>query len=101
KDIADRVLNLLALGQQLVERQAADHVAQRRLSVLRGREAVVLNLDHRTAGVFHLEEQRAVDLYRHVVLGDRALAGDVERQQARIDKQRAFQAGKDIEYAWP
>src|SRR5689334_2425155 len=94
---AERILDLLALGQQLVERESADGIAQRRLGVLGRGKAIILHIHHRSRRVVYLEEQRAIDLHRHVILGDRLLPGDIERQQPPIDKKYVLDARDDVE----
>ncbi len=82
--LQDRV-DLLALGEQLVERVLAEHGAQRRLRDLRRRDHEVLDLDDRRFGVDDPEVGDGVDAGGDVVLGDDLLRWDVERDRAQVD----------------
>jgi len=100
-DSGDLLLDFLAFGEQLVERQVADHVAQGRLRVLRHGEPVVLHADHRLFGVDDLEEEHAFDRRRDVVQRDDLLPRNVQRQHPLIDEDRRIDEGNDIEHPRP
>ena len=68
--LLDRLVELLALGQQRVELGLAEHRAQRRLRDLRRRLQEALDLDRRARRVDHAEVADRVDLGRHVVARD-------------------------------
>ena len=82
--LQDRV-DLLALGEELVEGVLAEHGSQRCLCDLRGRNDEVLDLDDRRFRVDDPEVGDGVDAGGNVVLGDDLLWGDVERDRAQVD----------------
>jgi hypothetical protein len=82
--LQDRV-DLLALGEQLVELVLAEHRAQRRLRDLRGRDHEVLDLDDRGLRLDDPEVGDRIHADRHVVLRDHFLWRDVERDRSQVD----------------
>ena len=82
--LQDRV-DLLALGEQLVERVLAEHGAQRRLRDLRGRGHVVLDLNDRGLRLDDAEVRDGVHAHGHVVAGDHVLRRHVERDRPQVD----------------
>ena len=97
----DGRLDLLALGEELIERHLADHVAERRPRILRDREPEVLDLDDRVRRALDLEEQDRVDADRHVVLGDDLLSRDLNRLDARVDQADLIDERHDEEQTRP
>src|SRR5438270_48571 len=79
------LVDLLALGEQLVERVLAEHRPQGRLRDLGRRDHVVLDLHDRALRVDDLEVRDRVHPHRHVVLGDDLLRRDVQRDRAEVD----------------
>ena len=67
-------VELLALGQHLVQLVLAEHRAQRRLRELAGGHQEVLHLDDRLLRVDDAEVDHRVHLHRDVVAGDHVLA---------------------------
>ena len=74
EDVLDVGVQLVALGQHLVELVLAEHRAQRGLRQLAGRLQIVLDLDDRPLRVDHAEVEHGVDLHRDVVARDHVLA---------------------------
>ncbi len=79
------LVELLPVGEQVVEVALADDGAQRGLGDLGDREAVVLDLDHRVGGVHDLEVDHRVHPDRHVVVGDALLGGHRHRDDLHVD----------------
>ena len=82
--LQDRV-DLLALGEQLVEQVLAEHGAQRRLRDLRRRDHEVLDLHDRVLRLDDPEVGDRVHAHRDVVLGDDLLRRDVQRDRPQVD----------------
>ena len=72
-DLLEARVQLLALGEQLVERRLAEHAPQRRLRELRRRVEIVLDLHDRLVRVHDAEVDDRVDLHRDVVPRDDVL----------------------------
>ena len=78
------LVQLLALGEQVVELRLAEHAAQRRLRELRGGVEVVLDLDDRAwRGSIDAEVDDRVDLHRDVVARDDVLRRHVVHHRAQ------------------
>ena len=82
--LQDRV-DLVALGQELVERVLAEDAPQRRLRDLRRRDHEVLDLHDRLLGVDDPEVGDRVHADRDVVLRDHLLRRDVQRHRPQVD----------------
>ena len=82
--LQDRV-DLVALGEELVEHVLAEHRAQSRLRDLRGRDHVVLDLNDRVVRLDDPEVGDRIHTDRDVVLRDHLLRRDVERHRAQVD----------------
>ena len=84
------LVDLLALGQHVVEEDVADHRAEgRRRDVLEG-AFEVLDLDHAPVGVDDPPVDQEVDADRRVVLGDARLARDLDELLAQVDPDAAL-----------
>ena len=81
----DVEVELLALGQHLVELVLAEHRAQRGLRELARRLQEVLDLDDRLLRIDDAEVHHRVDLDRHVVARDDVLRRHVEHHGAQVD----------------
>ena len=90
-DLLEHRVDLLPVGEQLVQLDLAQHRAQRRLGKLARGVEVVLDLDDRLGRVEHPHVEHRVHLDRDVVPGDDVLRRDVERHDAERD---ALQRGK-------
>ena len=84
-DLLEDRVDLVALGEQLVEHVLTQHVAQRRLGDLRRRDHEVLDLDDRARRLDDPEVRDRVHPNRHVVLGDHLLWRHVERHRPQVD----------------
>ena len=73
EDFLDVAVELVALGQHLVEIVLAEHRAQRRLRELARRLHEVLHLDGRVLRIDDPEIDHRVDLHRDVVTRDHVL----------------------------
>ena len=80
-----RLLIGLALGERLVQRELAEHGAQRRARELVDGELVVVDLEERRLHVDHLAEDGRADLQRDVVLRDDRLLVPGHRELAHVD----------------
>jgi hypothetical protein len=98
-DRLQAVVDLVALGQQLVEVDLAEHAAEGGLRDLRGRDEVVLHLDDGLGGVHHAEVGDGVDLHRHVVLGDDLLRRHVQGDGPQVHLHRLVDEGDQDEQA--
>ena len=94
-DLLELAVDLVALGEQLVELRLAAHAAQRGLRQLRGAVEVVLDRDHRLLGVQHAEVEHRVDLHRDVVARDHFLRRHVHHDLAQADLHHAVDARDD------
>src|SRR5262249_33454823 len=83
--VLDVSVELVALGQHLVEVVLAEHPAQRRLRQLAGSGEIVIDLDHGSLGVDDAEINDGVHLYRHSVAGNHVLRGHLVDDHAKID----------------
>ena len=84
EDLLDVLVQLVALGQHVVEIVLAQHPAQRGLRQLAGRREVA-DLDHRALGIHHAEINDGVHLHRDVVAGDHVLGRHLVHHDAQID----------------
>ena len=101
-DAAHDFVDPLPLGEQFVQLRLSHHAAQRGLGDLAGGEVVVLDLDHGLRGVHHAEIHHRVDCHAHVVLGDRVLGRDVQRDDAQVHAAHALDAvGHEEDQAGP
>ena len=78
------LVDLVALGEQLVERVLAEHRAQRRLGDLRRRDEVVLDLRDRGLRIDDAEVRHRGHPHGHVVLRDDLLRRDRQRDGAQV-----------------
>src|SRR5215510_3056791 len=85
EDALDVEVELLPLGEHLVELVLAEHRAQRGLRELVRRGEEIFDLDDRLLGVDHPEEHDRVHLDRHVVARDDVLARHVEDDDPQVD----------------
>ena len=83
-DVLQDPVDLVALGEQLVERVLAEHGAQGRLRDLRRGNEVVLDLRHRRLRIDDAEVGDRGHAHRDVVLGDDLLRRDRERDGAQV-----------------
>ena len=86
--LQDRV-DLVALGEELVEHVLSQDRAERRLRDLRRRDHVVLDLDDRRVRLDDAEVRNGVDPHGHVVLRDHFLRRHVQRHGAQVDLHHA------------
>ena len=98
--LEDRV-DLVALGEELVEDVLAEHRAQGRLRDLRGGDHVVLDLHDRVVRLDDAEVRHRVDAHGDVVLRDDLLRRDVERHRAQVDPDHPVDERDDQEDARP
>ena len=78
-------IELVALGQHLVEVMLAEDPAQCRLGELAGRRKVIADLDDRAFGIDHPEINDGTHLDRDVVAGDHVLRRNFIDDNAQID----------------
>jgi len=95
------LVDLVPLGQNLVQLGLADDVAQRGLGDQRGGPEVVEDLDHRIVGIDHPEVDNGVHADRHVVARDHLLRGNVHRDHAQVYFDHAIHDWDDEEQAGP
>ncbi len=93
------LVDLVALGEQLVEHVLTEHRPQRRLGDLRGRDHEVLDLYLRGVRVHDPEVGDGVHADRDVVLRDHLLRRHVERDGAEIDLRHLIDERDDQEQA--
>ncbi len=84
-DRLEDLVDLVALGEQLVEDVLPEHRPERRLRDLRRRDHVVLDLHDRGLRLDDPEVGDGVDAHRDVVLRDHLLRRDVERHRPQVD----------------
>src|SRR6266540_3206558 len=85
EDLLDVGVQLLTLGQHVVELVLAQYRAQRRLRELRSRLEEIRDLDDRLLRIDHAKVKHRVHLHRHVVARDHVLAWDVVHDGAQVD----------------
>src|SRR5579884_3653253 len=83
EDLLDVVVELVALGEHLVELVLAEHGTQRGLRELAGGGEKILDLDDRLVGVDDAEIDHRIDLDRDVVARDHVLARHVVHDGAQ------------------
>ena len=93
------LVQLLALGEQVVELRLPEHAPQRRLRELRRGVQVVLDLDDRPARLHHAEVDDRVDLHRHVVARDDVLRRHVEHDRPQADAHHPVDRAEDEDQA--
>ena len=93
------LVDVLALGQQLIEVGLAEHAAQRRLGDLRRRAEMVDDLDDGVVRVDDAEVDDGVHLDRDVVARDALLARHVHRHRAQVDLHHAVDDRQEDEQA--
>src|SRR5512143_131709 len=79
------------VGEQLVERPAADHVPYRGLAVLVDRDAVILDVEERGLRVDYLEVHDRVYEGAHVVFREHLLLRDVDGLYPQVDDPHLLQ----------
>ena len=90
-------MNLLALGQQLVEVRLAADAAQRRLRDLRRGVEVVLHLHNRAVGVEDAEIEHGAYFDGDVVAGDDVLRGHVEGDGPQVEAEHLLDERDDVD----
>ncbi len=83
--VLDVGIELVALGQHLVEVVLAQHPAQRGLRELAGRRQVIADLDDRALGIDDAEIEDGADLDRDVVAGNHVLRRHFVDHDAQVD----------------
>src|SRR5713101_3645738 len=96
-DLLQRLVDDVALRQQLVEGGLAQDRTKRGLRDLGRRVDVVQHLDNRAPCVDDLEVEDRVDLGGHVVLGDDLLRRHLERDHAQVDPDDPVDPERDDE----
>src|SRR5216683_6639250 len=91
------LIDLLAVGEQLVQRGLSECGSQRCLRDLGGRVDVVEHLSDGSLRIDDLEIDDGVDLRGHVVVRDDLLRGHFERDHAEVDLDEAIDAERDDE----
>src|SRR5699024_179731 len=81
---AQLLVDHVAAGQRLLERETADHVTERRGGELLHGDDVVVDLVHGRLGVGDLEVDHRVDAQREVVLGDHRLRREGDHPLAQV-----------------
>src|SRR5215831_15347910 len=95
EDALDVEVELLPLGEHLVELVLAEDRPQRGLGELIRRGEEVLDLDDRLLRVDHAKEHDRVHLDRHVVARDDVLARHVEDDDPQVDLDHLLDAAHD------
>src|SRR2546421_1576620 len=90
-------VDLLALGQQLVEDVLAEDRPQRRLRDLRRRDHEVLDLHDRSLRIDDPEVRHRVHAHGHVVLRDHFLRGHSQCDGSQVDLHHAVDYGDEDE----
>jgi hypothetical protein len=98
-DLLEDGVDLLPVGQQLVQLDLAQHRAQGGLGQLTGGVEVVLDLDHRLGRITHPHVEHRVHLDRDVVAGDHVLRRDVQRHDSERDSLLVGEAGREEDHA--
>src|SRR5216683_3309711 len=91
------LIDLLAVGEQLVQRGLSECGSQRCLRDLGGRVDVVEHLSDGSLRIDDLEIDDGIDLRGHVVVRDHLLRGHFERDHAEVDLDEAIDAERDDE----
>jgi hypothetical protein len=95
------LIELLALGEQFVELDLAQHAAQRRLRNLRRRLQIIFDLGDRRFGRDYPEEDNRVHVHGDVVTSDHFLRGHVERHGPQVHFDHLIDDGDDEEEPRP
>ncbi len=101
ENVLDVVVELVALGEHLVEVVLAEHRAQGRLGEFARRLLEVLHLDHRLVGLHHPEINDRVDLHRDVVARNHVLRRNVEHQRALVHAHHLLHVGQQQDQPRP
>ena len=101
EDGLDVDVQLVALGEHLVELVLAEHRAQRGLRELAGRLEEVRHLDDRELRVDDAEIDHRVDLHRDVVARDHVLAAARRAPRAQVHAHHLLDARHDDDQARP
>ena len=84
EDALDVLVELVALGEHLVQLVLAEHRAQRGLCQLAGGHVIVLHLNDHALRIDHPEVDHRVDLDRDVVARDDVLARHIHDDRAQV-----------------
>ena len=84
-DLLDLIADLLAIGQQLVQFDTADHIAESSLSVLGDSIGKITDFEDGIFGFFNLEVNNTVDTNGNIIFGDNALLGNINGVDPDID----------------
>src|SRR5690606_16802351 len=101
EDGADLAVELVTLGQHLVQVVLAEHRAQRGLGELAGGFVVALDVDDRFLRIDHAEVHHRVDLDRDVVARDQVLRRDVHDDGAHVHPLHGLQHRHQEDQAGP
>ena len=93
ENLLDVDVELVALGQHLVELVLAEYRTQRRLRQLTGGVIEILDLDNGALRIDHTEIHHRVDLDRDVVTRDHVLRWHVHHHHAQVDLHHLLNAG--------
>src|SRR6266852_305548 len=88
-------INFVALGEDFVQFELADHAADGGLRELRGSVLIILHLGERQIGVDDAEIADRVHFHGDVVAGDDVLRRDVERFDAQAHARERFDGPED------
>src|SRR4249919_1090250 len=101
EDGADVVVELLALGQHLVQVVLPQHRAKRGLRELAGGFVEVFDVDDRFLRIDHAEVHDGIDLHRDVVARDHILGRHIHDDGAQVDTHHLLHDGNQQDQARP
>ena len=98
--LLDVDVQLLALGQQLIQFMFTEHGAQRGLRQLAGGGEEIFDLDDGLLRIEHAEIQHRVNLNRNVVAGNHILRRHIENHGAQVDPNHLLHHRNQQDQPW-
>ncbi len=92
---AQHRVDLLPLGQHVIQQDVADHCSQGRGGQPLGGAGVVLHVKHAQRWLHHLGIDQKVYIDGRIVLGDARLVGDTDELLPEVNRRRPLNGGQE------
>ena len=86
QNLLQLLVQFIALGEQIIQFNLAQHVPQGGLRQQRCGHLVVLHLDDGSRGIDHPVVDNRIHFYAHVILGYDYLLGHVNREDPQVEQ---------------
>jgi len=101
KYLLQLLIQLIALGEQVVQLNLSQDIAQSGLGEQRSGQLVVLHLDHGLCRIDHPVVDDCIHFDAHIVPGYDHLLGNVDGENPQVEEYDPVNDGDDEEYARP